>query len=93
VLQPQAPIATERQTYNVDFLVSKRDGPSIRIAIELDGHEFHERTQTQAGRDKSRERAIVSAGLPLLRFTGSEVFNNPRGVIDEVVAYFDRSAA
>lgn len=45
--------------------------------IEIDGHEFHEKTKIQAQKDKQREREIVSAGYKILRFSGSEVFNNP----------------
>lgn len=92
-LQPQARVLTDRGTYIVDFIVSAEGGQAARVAIELDGHEFHERSKTQASKDKSRERAIVSTGIPVLRFTGSEVFNNPRRVIDEVIRYFKANAA
>jgi very-short-patch-repair endonuclease len=87
-LQPQTSVSTHKGTYTVDFIVERSSGQSARVAIELDGHEFHERTKAQAANDKSRERAIVTTGLPVLRFTGSEVFNNPRHVMDEVISYF-----
>lgn len=92
-LRPQANVPTVRGTYTVDFIVSVEDGRSARVAIELDGHDFHERSKEQASRDKSRERAIVSTGLPVLRFTGSEVFKNPRRVVDEIIHYFQPNAA
>ncbi len=93
VLQPQARIPTDRGTYTVDFIVSQAHGPSARVAIELDGHEFHEKSKGQASRDKQRERAIISTGLPVLRFTGSEVFNNPRRVIGEIIQHFKPNPA
>lgn len=47
------------------------------LAVELDGHEWHERTKEQAERDKSRDRALLEAGIPVMRFTGSEINRDP----------------
>lgn len=47
-----------------------------RIAIELDGQDFHERTKEQATRDKQRDRDLQAAGWRVLRFAGSEVYAN-----------------
>jgi very-short-patch-repair endonuclease len=60
-----------------------------RLAIEIDGYEFHEKTKVQARNDRQRERAIMRAGHPVYRFTGSEVFANARSCVEEVVAYLD----
>ena len=45
----------------------------IRLAVEADGFDFHERTPQQAEHDRSRDRVLVRAGWTVLRFTGSEV--------------------
>jgi very-short-patch-repair endonuclease len=58
----------------------------IRILIEADGHDFHERTKEQAARDKARDRALVADGWQVLRFTGSEIWNRPGECAGEVVA-------
>ena len=34
----------------------------IKIVVELDGHDYHERTKEQADYDKSRDRSIPAAG-------------------------------
>lgn len=47
------------------------------VFVECDGHDFHERTKEQAARDRSRDRAIQTAGIPVLRFTGSEIHRDP----------------
>lgn len=60
--------------YRSDFVLSNS---SVSVAIELDGHEFHERTKAQAQRDKSRDRFFVESGRQVIRFTGSEVWKNP----------------
>ena len=61
--------------YRVDFLLAaktiKTSRILLQIVVECDGHEFHEKTKAQASIDKTRERAIVSAGYRVLRFSGS----------------------
>ena len=91
-LGPQQRIDTGRGTFAVDFIITRKDGESARVAVELDGHEFHEKTAGQVAKDKSRERAIVTTGIPVLRFSGSEVFKNPRKVIGEIIEFFKRAA-
>lgn len=54
------------------------------FAIELDGHDFHERTKEQARKDRSRERAFIAAGWQVLRFTGSEVYEDAEACVEEV---------
>ena len=48
-----------------------------RVAIECDGHDFHEKSREQAAHDKARDRALVAAGWPVMRFTGSEIHKDP----------------
>lgn len=77
ILAPQ--LATSG--YRIDFaLVAWGE----QYAIELDGHDFHERTKEQAQRDKSRDRALTAAGWKMVRFTGSEVYRNARGCLEEL---------
>lgn len=69
--------------FRVDFLIMAKstsgslDGPDkirfVRLIIECDGHEFHERTKEQAERDRSRDRALTAKGFTVLRFTGREI--------------------
>lgn len=63
-------------SYRVDFGVVwyREKGGLITVAVECDGHAFHERTKEQAARDKSRDRALLTMGWPVMRFTGSEIF-------------------
>jgi very-short-patch-repair endonuclease len=87
VLVPQARLGK----YRADFLVVAKDytghpdfdSPRIAFVIECDGHDYHERTKEQAARDKSRDRALATAGLTVLRFTGSEIWTRPRDCADQ----------
>lgn len=68
----------------VDFALVDRNSDA-RIAIEIDGHEFHEKTKEQAARDKARDRRVTKCGYPVIRFTGSEVFANAFGCLIEAI--------
>lgn len=86
-LSPQQNITIEERTYRIDFLleIQRTNQPARHIAIELDGHDFHERTKEQATKDKSRDRLLARYGYTVLRFTGSEIFNNSREAVKDVL--------
>lgn len=77
-LFPQATVGK----YRVDMLVVYEGGG---IAIECDGHEFHERTKEQATSDKARDRHLQLRGYKVLRFTGSEIWADPFASAMEVL--------
>lgn len=89
-LHPQERVKTSGGTYAIDFVVRSKVGSETRgtVAIELDGHDFHEKTKEQVAKDKKRERAIVKAGLPMLRFSGHEIWKDARACVLEVAEYF-----
>jgi very-short-patch-repair endonuclease len=64
--------------YHVDFAIILNNVPDeqIKIVVECDGHDFHEKTKEQAGRDKKRDRELQIAGWKVLRFTGSEIWRD-----------------
>lgn len=95
VIEPQRDLATAGARYRADFLVyivpHVAVQPSVRFCttvVEVDGHDFHERTQLQAARDRQRDRALLLEGLRTVRFTGSEVFNRPADCVGELDALF-----
>jgi len=57
---------------------------TTRVVVELDGHDFHERTPEQAQSDKSRDRELQAKGWHVLRFTGREVLRRPEECLEEV---------
>lgn len=102
--RPESTAFIEKQVqiagWRVDFVLHY---PSLRgrdengdpdldcLIIECDGHDFHERTKEQAARDRARDRLAQYEGLPILRFTGSEIWNDPLGCADEVLAFMERA--
>lgn len=81
VLVPQFPFEGKR----IDLMF--QDAPDVRVFIECDGHDFHERTREQARRDRQRDRFLQRSGTPVLRFTGSEIFRSPVGCAEEVFEF------
>lgn len=92
LVQPQA----TWKEYRFDFLIIARFGPppagTIRIVVECDGHDFHERTKEQAAHDRSRDRALTAAGFKVFRFTGSEIFRGAEKCVWEIGRYLSTEA-
>ena len=71
--------------YRCDFVLSSNDAPdqelryreSGKVVVEIDGHDFHERTKEQAASDRQRDRALARSGLTVIRFTGAEIYKAP----------------
>lgn len=68
----------EAGRYRLDFAVFwyREKCGLLKLAVECDGHDFHEKTKEQAKRDKSRDRYLMAEGWMTARFTGSEIFND-----------------
>lgn len=82
--------------YRVDFLLlaqlAEAKGGPVRIVIECDGHDYHERTKEQAKRDRGMDRALQAAGFRVFRFTGSEIYRDPDRCVEEVRRHLDAVA-
>jgi hypothetical protein len=84
---PEVPIA------RADFLVAIGPYFYAGVIVEVDGHDFHEKTKEQAARDKSRDRAVLRVSRrPTVRFAGSEIHADPVGCVKEVIALLESIA-
>lgn len=54
------------------------------ILVELDGHDYHERTKAQVIDRDQRDRALLAAGWRIFHFSGSELVRNPERCVREV---------
>jgi very-short-patch-repair endonuclease len=85
VIAPQYHIGKHR----VDFaiFVNIIANEEIRIAIECDGHDHHEKTKIQVARGNSRRCDLQIAGWRPLTFSGSQIWqdrNRCAGVVAEL---------
>lgn len=74
--------------YRLDFALCTVNG-SRCVAVELDGHDFHERTKQQAARDRKRDRWFTASGWVVLRFTGSEIYELPHRCVRDLVCVLE----
>lgn len=90
-IHPQKEIKTDKSLYRVDFLIQEigltplSHTYDIKIVVECDGHDFHEKTKDQAQRDKERDRVLQSLGYHVMRFTGSEIYKDAFSCAGEVI--------
>jgi hypothetical protein len=54
------------------------------LVVEVDGHDFHDRTKRQASYDRKRDRELTLNGYPVIRFTGSDVYNDPSWCAEQI---------
>jgi very-short-patch-repair endonuclease len=54
-----------------------------RLAVECDGREWHT-APDQVSRDKRRDRWFASQGIPVMRFSGSEIHRDARGCAAQI---------
>lgn len=57
------------------------------IAVELDGHEWHERTKEQVAYRNQRDRALQAEGWKVFHFSGSEAVRRPLECVTEVMDF------
>ncbi len=94
-LRPQAQIEVGGQTYRADFLAEPNAygwyrglcGVFSGVVIELDGHDYHERTKSQVTYRNTRDRALLSHGWPVLHYSGTELYQKGmQTVVDAMIA-------
>ncbi len=79
-------------TYRADFSICTwvhegQDYPPFIVIVEVDGHDFHERTKEQAEYDKKRDRFMTGTGAQVFRFTGREISRDADACAYEVLEY------
>ncbi|MGB5099046.1 MAG: tetratricopeptide repeat protein [Methanothrix sp.] len=76
----------ELSGYRLDFAI-----PNRKIAIEIDGYNFH-KTKEQMNYDYKREQSLERLGWRVFRFTGSQVFKNSEKCVHHVIGCINEDA-
>jgi very-short-patch-repair endonuclease len=76
----------------VDFAVFVPQISTVQplVVLECDGHSYHERTPDQASSDNRRDRALQRLGIPVLRFTATDILRNSDESAREVAQFVDK---
>lgn len=90
-LETHHEVTIDDERYVIDFVFmpnstfcSERWTP---VAVELDGHAFHERTTEQVRIRDRRDRALQKAGWKVFHYSFSEFMSEPAGCLDEVLNF------
>lgn len=77
-VENQSQIKCNNIEYRVDFLIPVIFYKKIYrcFIIECDGYEFHQKTKEQVKNDNIRQRNIEMSGYKVIRFSGTEIFND-----------------
>jgi hypothetical protein len=68
-LTPEQRVYASRSWTHLDFLVFDTVSHKAKLAIEVDGTQFHKRGSNQKQRDLLKDSILTAIGLPLLRFS------------------------
>lgn len=102
-LRQQQSVEVRGQQYRLDFTVTPGDVDRWaeaedlgvvwpKIGVELDGHDYHERTKEQVTRRNKRDRELTKAGWTIFHYSGSELHNKPQACADEVFQHAWRTS-
>lgn len=98
-LFPQKEVICNKNKYYLDFefeaddylthllLGDKIKNYNFKLAIECDGYEFHQKTKEQVQKDNEREYDLKMAGYEVLRFSGTQIYNNPLKCAEDTYNY------
>lgn len=69
-----------------DIYVWNTYDPNFRLIVECDGYRYHSDKSTFS-QDRTRDRILHMRGFKVLRFSGSDIVNNPAGMARELHEY------
>ena len=75
LITPDSPLTDEQRTYasrswtHLDFLIYDTVSHKAKLAIEVDGTQYHKGDSVQGKRDRTKDSILESIGLPLLRLS------------------------
>jgi len=84
-LQPKFPkIKINRKSIRPDMLFWIPSSPDIRLIVECDGFKYHS-DKAKFTSDRRRDRALQAKGYQVLRYSGSEIYNDPIGTAKDLI--------
>lgn len=75
LITPKSELTVEQYTYashpwtHIDFLLYDTVSHKAKLAIEVDGTQYHKGGSTQGKRDRIKDSVLAAIGLPLLRLS------------------------
>lgn len=95
-LQTQHEITVDGSAYRIDFVVvpsRPHPYPWKPIAVEIDGHAFHEKTREQVTHRNARDRRLQRAEWTVFHYSFSELTSEPLACVLEVLTFAEKQSA
>ena len=87
-MHPQYEINISKNKYYADFLVrADMFENDVSFVVECDGYAFHQKTKQQVKCDNEREYNIKLAGYDVLRFSGTQIYEDSFKCANDIVDY------
>jgi hypothetical protein len=87
VIQPGIPdIRVEEKTVRPDMLIWIPADESVKIIVECDGFQHHS-DKVVFIHDRKRDRALKAKGYEVLRYSGTEIYNDPVSASVDLAEY------
>lgn len=80
-------VVDDNKRYYLDFAYI---GNNFKIAIECDGHDFHQKTKEQVCYGNDRDYELQRLDFYVFHFSGSEIFNDPLGCATKVMRFISK---
>ena len=98
LLTQETVTCSDGQVFRLDFVLTLRDQDSLRryaeaglafprIAIEVDGHSFHEKTREQVAYRNARDRSLQQDGWIVFHFSWAELMADPAECVGSVIDF------
>ncbi len=95
IFENQKKIELEDSFYIADFyfdtslltMTCLKPKKQLKLIIECDGHEFHEKTKEQVEHDNLRDYKLRIAGYDVLHFSGSQINKDPLKCAEDIWNY------
>jgi len=87
ILQPGIPdVRVEGRAVRPDMLIWVPSDESVKIIVECDGFQYHS-DKVVFIHDRKRDRALKTEGYDVLRYSGTEIYNDPIAASVDLAEY------
>ena len=93
-LIPQYEVVANGKNYRIDLFFDSNECESpfahfkpYKLAIECDGHDYHEKTKAQVKKNNQRDLDLKMEGYDIIHFSGSQIYNEPLKCANDLIKY------
>lgn len=92
IFDSQVGVEVNGHHYRLDLFFEEdtESNDPVMVAVECDGHDFHEKTKEQVEKRNVRDMELKKAGVDVLHYSGSQIYNKPYNCAKEIIDYVSK---